>query len=85
LTASGWARAPSHPLDFSPNRSTKVLAGVGAQVTHNQVDGIGSGVMLGDVQEKIGEFKRRANGRHFGEMNTHLWLDAAENVGRSAA
>ena len=61
------------------------FTGVGAQVVHDQMDRIGGGVMLGNLQEEVGEFRRRTRGRHLGEMNTRLGLNAAENVGRSAA
>jgi hypothetical protein len=38
------------------------FAGVGAQVVQNQMDGIGTGVVLGNLQDEIGEFRRRAVG-----------------------
>ena len=49
------------------------------------MDGVGGGIMLGDVQQKVGKLGGRARGRHFGEMNTRLGLDAAKDVGRAAA
>ena len=61
------------------------FAGVGAQVVQNQMDGIGAGVVLGNLQDEIGEFRRRARGRRLGEMYARLGLDAAEHVCSSAA
>lgn len=34
------------------------FAGVGAQVVHDQMDGVGGGVMLGNLQDEIREFRR---------------------------
>ena len=61
------------------------LAGVGAQIIHDQMDGVGGGIMFSDVQQKIGKLGGRARGRHFGEMNTCLRLNAAKDVRRAAA
>ena len=61
------------------------FAGVGAQVVQNQMDGIGGGVVLGNFQDEIGKFWRRARGRYLGEMHARFGLDAAEYVRRSAA
>ena len=61
------------------------FTGVGTQVVHDQMDRIGGGVMLGYPQQEIGEFRRRARGRHLGEMNPRLGLNTAEDVGCSAA
>ncbi len=60
------------------------LAGMGAQVIHDQMNGVGSGIVLGDAQQKIGKLGRRAGGRHFGEMDPCLGLDAAKDIGRAA-
>lgn len=48
------------------------------------MDGVGGGVMLGYLQEEVGELRRRARGRHLGEMDARLGLDAAEYVGCAA-
>ena len=61
------------------------LAGVGAQVIHDQMDGVGSRIVLGDREQKIGKLGRRAGGCYFGEMNSRLRFDAAEDVGCAAA
>ena len=61
------------------------FTGEGTQVVQHQMDGIGGGVMLGNLQQEIGELGRRARGRHLGEMNPRLGLNAAEDVGCSAA
>ena len=61
------------------------FAGVRAQVVYDQMDGVSGGVVLGNLQDEIGEFRRRACGRHLGEMHARLGLDAAEHVRSSAA
>lgn len=60
------------------------LAAVRTQIVQHQMDGTGSGVMLGNLQEEIGELGRRARGRHLGEMNPRLRLNPAEDVGGAA-
>jgi len=49
-----------------------MLCGSGAQIVQNQMDGIGAGVVLGNLQDEIGEFRRRARGRHLGECTPAL-------------
>ena len=61
------------------------LAGVGAQIIHDQMDGVGGRIVLGDREQKIGKLRRRARGRHFGEMNSRLRFDAAKDISRAAA
>jgi len=61
------------------------LAGMGAQVVHDQMDGVGGGIVRSDLQDEVGKLGGRARGRHFGEMNASLGLDAAKDVGRTAA
>jgi hypothetical protein len=56
------------------------FTGVGAQVVHDQVDRIGGGVMLGNLQEEVGEFRQRARGRPLGEMNSRFGLNAGKTL-----
>jgi hypothetical protein len=70
-------------------RGTKTLndrlARVRTQIVHHQMNGIGLRVARRHIQQVIGELGRGAVARHLSEMPPRLGLDAAENVGRSAA
>ena len=68
-----------------PKAIRQRLAGVSAQVVHDQMDGIGGRIVGGELQDKVGKLGRRAGRRHFGEMDSRLGLDAAEDIGRSTA
>ena len=61
------------------------LAGMGAQVVHDQMDGVGGWIVRGDLQDKVGKLEGRARRRYFREMNASLGLDAAKDVGGTAA
>ena len=79
----GKAR-PQPSARFLAESVHQCFAGVGAQVVQNQMDGIGTGVVLGNLQDEIGEFRRRTRGRRLGEMHANLGLDGAEHVRSSA-
>lgn len=56
-------KARREPSDrFLAKLVLECFAGVGAKSLQNQMDGIGSGVLFGDLQDEIGEFKRGAVG-----------------------
>ena len=61
------------------------LAGVGAQIVYDQMNGIGGRIVRGDLQDKIGKLRRRTRRRHFGEMNSCLRFNPAEDVSCSTA
>src|SRR5208337_1484802 len=60
------------------------LAGVGTQVVHDQMDGIGLRIASGDIQQVIGKLGRAASRSHLGEVPSRLGLDPAKHVGGSA-
>ena len=76
---------PQPSASFFAESIHQRFAGVGAQVVYDQMDDVGGGVVLGDLQQKICKLRRRAGGRHFGEMDTRLGFNATEHVGGSAA
>jgi hypothetical protein len=49
------------------------------------MDGVGGRIVGGEFQDEVGKLGRRACRRHFGEMDSRLGLDAAEDIGRSTA
>ena len=57
----GKAR-PEPSACFLAESVHQCFAGVGAQVVQNQMDGIGDGAVLGNLQDEIGKFWRRARG-----------------------
>src|ERR1700674_2763932 len=61
------------------------LTGVSVQVVQDQVDSVGSGIVVGNLQNKVGELICRTGRSHFGEMNTCLRLDSAKDVRCAAA
>ena len=60
------------------------FAGVGTQVVHDQMDGIGLPIASGDIQQVIGKLSRAASRSHLGEVPSRLGLDPANHVGGSA-
>ena len=68
-----------------PKAVRQRLAGVGAQVVDDEMNGVGGRIVGSDLQDEIGKLGRRPCRRHFGEMNSRLGFDAAENIGRSTA
>jgi len=76
---------PQPSSNLFPKAVSQRLAGVGAQVVDDQMNGICGRIVRGDLQDEIGKLWRRTCGCHFGEMNSPLGFDAAEDICRSTA
>src|ERR1039457_1478656 len=75
---------PQPTASFFSESFHQSLAGVGTQVVHNQMDGVGLPIASGDVQQVIGKLGRAASRSHLGEVPPRLGLDPAKYVGGSA-
>jgi len=59
----------------------KRLAGVGTQIVHDQMDGIGLRIARRDIQQVISKLGRAASRSHPGKVPSRLGLDPAKYVG----
>src|SRR5215472_13288663 len=61
------------------------LASMRVQIVQHQMDGVGLGIVDGDIQQVVGKFSRRAVPRHLGKVPSGFRLHPAEHVDRAAA
>jgi hypothetical protein len=75
---------PQPTASFFSESFHQGLAGVGTEVVHDQMDGIGLLIASRDVQQVIGKLGRAASRSHLGRVPSRLGLDPAKYVGGSA-
>jgi len=76
---------PQPSANLFPKAVGQRLAGVGAQVVNDQMNGVCCRIVRGDLQDEIGKLGRGTCRCHFGEMDARLRFDSAEDICRTTA